>query len=71
MQETNNLPQNPPLQQTAVSGSLLTDDFIRKIADEYANQYYSKDANPISHESLTEPFIDGFKKAMEFLSNDR
>jgi hypothetical protein len=50
---------------------LLTDDFIRKIADEYANQYYSKDANPISHESLTEPFIDGFKKAMELLSNDR
>jgi hypothetical protein len=71
MQETNNLPQNPPLQQTAVRGSLLTDDFIIKIADEYANQYYSKDANPISHESLTEPFIDGFKKAMEFLSNDR
>jgi len=50
---------------------LLTDDFIRKIADEYANQYYSKDANPISHESLTEPFIDGFKKAMDLLSNDR
>jgi hypothetical protein len=50
---------------------LLTDDFISKIADEYANQYYSKDANPISHESLTEPFIDGFKKAMELLSNDR
>jgi len=50
---------------------LLTDDFIRKIADEYANQYYSKDANPISHESLTEPFIDGFKKAMKLLSNDR
>jgi len=50
---------------------LLTDDFIRKIADEYANQYYSKDANPISHESLTDPFIDGFKKAMELLSNDR
>jgi hypothetical protein len=25
MQETNNLPQNPPLQQTAVSGSLLSD----------------------------------------------
>jgi hypothetical protein len=50
---------------------LLTDDLISKIADEYANQYYSKDANPISHESLTEPFIDGFKKAMELLSNDR
>jgi hypothetical protein len=71
MQETNNLPQNPPLQQTAVSGSLLTDDYIRRIADDYANQYYSKDANPISHESLTEPFIYGFKKAMELLSNDR
>ena len=52
-----------------VSGSLLTDDYIRKITDDYANQYYSKDANPISHESLTEPFIDGFKKAMELLSN--
>ena len=50
---------------------LLTDDFIRKIADEYANQYYNKDAKPISHEWLTEPFIDGFKKAMELLSNDR
>jgi hypothetical protein len=25
MQETNNLPQNPPLQQTAVSGSFLSD----------------------------------------------
>jgi hypothetical protein len=67
----NNSEQNPQSCQTDVSGSLLTDDFIRKIADEYANQYYSKDANPISHESLTEPFIDGFKKAMEFLSNDR
>ena len=54
-----------------VSGSLLTDDYIREIADEYANQFYSKDANPISHESLTDPFIDGFKKAMEVLSNDR
>jgi hypothetical protein len=25
MQETNNLPQNPPLQQKAVSGSFLSD----------------------------------------------
>jgi hypothetical protein len=63
--------QSQPSFLAAVSGSLLTDDYIRKIADEYANQYYSKDANPISHESLTEPFIDGFKKAMELLSNDR
>jgi hypothetical protein len=62
--------QYEQLRQHFVSGSLLTDDYIRKIADDYANQYYSKDANPISHESLTEPFIDGFKKAMELLSND-
>jgi hypothetical protein len=62
---------NQLLDLFAVSGSLLSDDYIRKIADEYANQFYSKDANPISHESLTEPFIDGFKKAMEFFSNDR
>jgi hypothetical protein len=61
---------NQPLLVADVSNSLLTDDYIRKIADDYANQYYSKDANPISYESLTEPFIDGFKKAMELLSND-
>jgi len=54
-----------------VSGLLLTDDYIINIADEYANRFYRKDANPISHESLTEPFIDGFKKAMELLINDR
>ena len=65
-----NIVDNPHLHKTDVSGSLLTDDYIRKIADKYANQYYSKDANPISHESLTEPFIDGFKKAIELLGND-
>jgi hypothetical protein len=69
-----NTPNVQPIQTLNVlvvdhNNILLTDDFIRKIADEYANQYYSKDANPISHESLTEPFIDGFKKAMELLSN--
>lgn len=58
------------LRQPPVSGSLLTDDIIIQIAYKYASQYYSKDANPISHESLTEPFIDGFKKAMELIIND-
>jgi hypothetical protein len=69
--ENLNETQNPKLGISVVSGSLLTNDYIRKIADDYANQYYSKDANPISHESLTEPFIDGFKKAIELISNNR
>ncbi len=47
---------------------LINDGYIRKIADEYANQFYSKDANPISHEELTEPFIEGFKKAIELFT---
>jgi len=33
MQEDNNLPQNPPLQQTAVSGSFLFDkSLLEKVA---------------------------------------
>ena len=47
---------------------LFSDDDIRKIADEYADQFYYKEANPLSHESLTEPFIDGFKKAIELIN---
>ena len=46
----------------------LTDEIIKQLADDYANQFYSKEANPIAHESLTEPFIDGFKKAIELIN---
>jgi len=41
-----------------------TEKEIKEIADEYANLSYNKDANPIDHEMITTPFIEGFKKAL-------
>jgi len=42
-----------------------TNKEIEQIANEYADIYYNKDANPASHEGLVMPFIAGFKTALE------
>ena len=49
MQETNNLPQNPPLQQTAVTSSALQEiwDYIEHQEYNYLNGELLKFANDV------------------------
>jgi len=67
MDKTSNLEQNPPLQQTAVSGSFISENDIKKAALED----YQKQTKYDNAYNRQKGFIEGAKWAMRLLKNYR
>lgn len=61
MQETNNLPQNPPLQQTAVSGSYLL----------VTKEHYSDGVSSVYEETIKALSLDHAKEEAFFKVQER